>query len=569
MNLSTPISTGESFAALFEESLSRQEMRSGEVITAEVVSIDSDFVVVNAGLKSESVIATSEFRNDKGEIEVSVGDFVKVAIDALENGYGETKLSREKAKRLAAWLDLEEAMNEARIIKGLVNGRVKGGLTVLVNGIRAFLPGSLVDIRPVKDTSPFENKEWDFKVIKLDRKRNNVVVSRRAVLEETMGADREALMGSLKEGAVVKGVVKNITDYGAFVDLGGIDGLLHITDLAWRRVKHPSEVLTVGEEVEAKILKFDQEKNRVSLGIKQLGDDPWVALSRRYPVSTRLFGKVSNLTDYGAFVEIEPGIEGLVHVSEMDWTNKNVHPAKIAQLGDEVEVMILEIDEERRRLSLGMKQCQANPWDDFAAAHKKGDKVSGQIKSITDFGVFIGLPGGIDGLVHLSDLSWNQTGEEALRNYKKGDEISAVILSIDVEKERISLGVKQMDSDPFTAYTAGNDKGALVKGTVKTVDAKGAVITLDGEVEGYLRASDISRERVEDASTVLKVGEEIEARITAIDRKNRSINLSIKAKDIAEEADAMQKLTAENSGTAGTTSLGALLKAKMDSKSNE
>lgn len=569
MNLSTPISTGESFAALFEESLSRQEMRSGEVITAEVVSIDSDFVVVNAGLKSESVIATSEFRNDKGEIEVSVGDFVKVAIDALENGYGETKLSREKAKRLAAWLDLEEAMNEARIIKGLVNGRVKGGLTVLVNGIRAFLPGSLVDIRPVKDTSPFENKEWDFKVIKLDRKRNNVVVSRRAVLEETMGADREALMGSLKEGAVVKGVVKNITDYGAFVDLGGIDGLLHITDLAWRRVKHPSEVLTVGEEVEAKILKFDQEKNRVSLGIKQLGDDPWVALSRRYPVSTRLFGKVSNLTDYGAFVEIEPGIEGLVHVSEMDWTNKNVHPAKIAQLGDEVEVMILEIDEDRRRLSLGMKQCQANPWDDFAAAHKKGDKVSGQIKSITDFGVFIGLPGGIDGLVHLSDLSWNQTGEEALRNYKKGDEISAVILSIDVEKERISLGVKQMDSDPFTAYTAGNDKGALVKGTVKTVDAKGAVITLDGEVEGYLRASDISRERVEDASSVLKVGEEIEARITAIDRKNRSINLSIKAKDIAEEADAMQKLTAENSGTAGTTSLGALLKAKMDSKSNE
>jgi small subunit ribosomal protein S1 len=569
LSTSTPSSFGESFAALFEESLARQEMRSGEVITAEVVSIDSDFVVVNAGLKSESVIDASEFLNDKGELEVSVGDFVKVCIESLEDGYGSTKLSREKAKRLAAWLDLEEAMNEARIIKGQVNGRVKGGLTVMVNGIRAFLPGSLVDLRPVKDTTPFENKEWDFKVIKLDRKRNNVVVSRRAVLEETMGADREALMGSLKEGAIVKGIVKNITDYGAFVDLGGIDGLLHITDLAWRRVKHPSEVLTVGEEVEAKILKFDQEKNRVSLGIKQLGDDPWVALTRRYPVSTRLFGKVSNLTDYGAFVEIEPGIEGLVHVSEMDWTNKNVHPAKIAQLGDEVEVMILEIDEDRRRLSLGMKQCQANPWDDFAATHKKGDKVSGQIKSITDFGVFIGLPGGIDGLVHLSDLSWNQTGEEAIRNFKKGDEISALVLSIDVEKERISLGVKQMDSDPFGAYTTVNDKGAIVKGTVKSVDAKGAVITLDGEVEGYLRASDISREKIEDASTALKVGEEIEARIINVDRKNRTINVSIKAKDIAEEADAMQKLSNDNAGSAGTTNLGALLKAKLDGKNNE
>ena len=443
--------SSESFAALFEESLARQEMRSGEVITAEVVAIDSDFVVVNAGLKSESVIDANEFLNDRGEMEVNVGDFVKVCIESLEDGYGSTKLSREKAKRLAAWLDLEEAMNEGRIIKGMVNGRVKGGLTVMVNGIRAFLPGSLVDLRPVKDTTPFENKEWDFKVIKLDRKRNNVVVSRRAVLEVSMGADREALMDTLKEGAVVKGIVKNITDYGAFVDLGGIDGLLHITDLAWRRVKHPSEVLTVGEEVEAKILKFDQDKNRVSLGIKQLGDDPWVALSRRYPANTRLFGKVTNLTDYGAFVEIEPGIEGLVHVSEMDWTNKNVHPAKIAQLGDEVEVMILEIDEERRRLSLGMKQCQTNPWDDFAASHKKGDKVSGQIKSITDFGVFIGLPGGIDGLVHLSDLSWTQTGEEAIRNFKKGDELQAVILAIDVEKERISLGVKQLTADPSGA----------------------------------------------------------------------------------------------------------------------
>jgi ribosomal protein S1 len=559
----------ESFAALFEESLARQEMRSGEVIVAEVISVDSDFVIVNAGLKSESVINTAEFRDDQGNIEVNVGDFVKVAIEKLEDGYGSTVLSRDKAKKMQAWLDLEEAMNEGRVIKGMVNGRVKGGLTVMVNGIRAFLPGSLVDLRPVKDTTPFENKEWDFKVIKLDRKRNNVVVSRRAVLEDSMGADREALMESLKEGAVVKGIVKNITDYGAFVDLGGIDGLLHITDLAWRRVKHPSEVLTVGEEVEAKILKFDQEKNRVSLGIKQLGDDPWVALSRRYPVSTRLFGKVTNLTDYGAFVEIEPGIEGLVHVSEMDWTNKNVHPAKIAQLGDEVEVMILEIDEDRRRLSLGMKQCQANPWDEFAATHKKGDKVSGQIKSITDFGVFIGLPGGIDGLIHLSDLSWNQTGEEAIRNFKKGDEVSAVVLAIDVEKERISLGVKQMDSDPFNAYTAINDKGAIVTGTVKAIEEKGAVITLDGEVEGYLRASEISKEKVTDVGSVLKEGQEIEARIINVDRKNRTINLSIKAKDQADETDSMQKLSAENSGNAGTTNLGALLKAKLDSKNNE
>jgi len=561
--------TQESFAALFEESLARQEMRSGEVITAEVISVDNDFVVVNAGLKSESIIATSEFRNDKGELEVAVGDFVKVAIESLEDGFGSTKLSREKAKRLAAWLDLEEAMNEGRIIKGLINGRVKGGLTVMVNGIRAFLPGSLVDTRPVKDTTPYEFKEWDFKVIKLDRKRNNVVVSRRAVMEASVGADREVLLANLKEGAVVKGVVKNITDYGAFVDLGGIDGLLHITDLAWRRVKHPSEVLTVGEEVEAKILKFDQEKNRVSLGIKQLGDDPWVALSRRYPASTRLFGKVTNLTDYGAFVEIEPGIEGLVHVSEMDWTNKNVHPGKIVQLGDEVEVMILEIDEERRRLSLGMKQCQSNPWDDFAASHKRGDKVHGQIKSITDFGIFIGLPGGIDGLVHLSDLSWSQTGEEAIRNFKKGDELEALVLSIDVEKERISLGVKQLDNDPFNAYTTANDKGAIVKGTVKSIDAKGAVVTLDGDIEGYLRASEVSREKVEDIRNVLKEGDEVEARIINIDRKNRGINLSIKAKDAAEEVEAVQKYGANDSGSAGTTSLGALLKAKLDSKNNE
>ncbi|MDP3743195.1 MAG: 30S ribosomal protein S1 [Methylotenera sp.] len=472
----------ESFAALFEESLARQEMRSGEVITAEVVSVDNDHVIVNAGLKSESVINADEFRNAQGELEVQVGDFVKVAIEKLEDGFGSTILSREKAKRMETWLDLEDAMNEGRIIKGFVSGKVKGGLRVSVNGIMAFLPGSLVDVRPVKDTTPFENKECDLKVIKLDRKRNNIVVSRRAVMEVSAGADREALLGTLAEGAVVKGIVKNITDYGAFVDLGGIDGLLHITDLAWRRVKHPSEVLTVGEEVEAKILKFDQEKNRVSLGIKQLGDDPWVALTRRYPVSTRLFGKVSNLTDYGAFVEIEPGIEGLVHVSEMDWTNKNIHPGKIAQLGDEVEVMILEIDEARRRLSLGMKQCQANPWDDFSATHAKGDKVSGQIKSITDFGVFIGLPGGIDGLVHLSDLSWSQTGEEAIRNFKKGDELQAVILAIDVEKERISLGVKQLTADPSGASSEEKSEAKPKAKSAKTKET--AQVPDDGAAAG-------------------------------------------------------------------------------------
>jgi small subunit ribosomal protein S1 len=472
----------ESFAALFEESLARQEMRSGEVITAEVTSVDNDHVIVNAGLKSESVIDAAEFRNAQGELEVQVGDFVKVAIEKLEDGFGSTVLSREKAKRMETWLDLEDAMNEGRIIKGFVSGKVKGGLRVSVNGIMAFLPGSLVDVRPVKDTTPFENKECDLKVIKLDRKRNNIVVSRRAVMEVSAGADREALIGTLTEGAVVKGIVKNITDYGAFVDLGGIDGLLHITDLAWRRVKHPSEVLTVGEEVEAKILKFDQEKNRVSLGIKQLGDDPWVAFPRRYPVSTRLFGKVSNLTDYGAFVEIEPGIEGLVHVSEMDWTNKNIHPGKIAQLGDEVEVMILEIDEARRRLSLGMKQCQPNPWDDFSATHAKGDKVSGQIKSITDFGVFIGLPGGIDGLVHLSDLSWTQSGEEAIRNFKKGDELEAVILAIDVEKERISLGVKQLTADPSGASSEDKSEAKPKAKSAKTKEA--AQIPDDGAAAG-------------------------------------------------------------------------------------
>ena len=558
----------ENFATLFEESLARQEMRQGELITAEVTRVDYNIVVVNAGLKSESFIPIEEFKNDKGEVEVKPGDFVTVAIESLEDGYGETRLSRDKAKRLKAWHDLEAAMEQGTIVSGVVSGKVKGGLTVMVNGIRAFLPGSLVDIRPVKDTSPYEFKTLEFKVIKLDRKRNNVVVSRRAVLEASLGAEREELLKTLQEGAIVKGIVKNITDYGAFVDLGGIDGLLHITDLAWRRVKHPSEVLAVGDEVTAKVLKFDQEKNRVSLGMKQLGEDPWVGLSRRYPPGTRLFGKVTNLTDYGAFVEIEQGIEGLVHVSEMDWTNKNIHPTKVVQLGDEVEVMILEIDEERRRISLGMKQCMPNPWEEFSINHKKGDKVKGLIKSITDFGVFIGLPGGIDGLVHLSDLSWNQTGEEAIRNFKKGDEVEAVVLSIDVEKERISLGIKQLDSDPFTAYTAMNDKGSLVKGVVKSVDAKGAVVTLDGEVEGYVRASEISKERVEDATTVLKEGDEIEARILSVDRKNRGINLSIKSKDAAQDAEAMQKF-ASDSASAGTTNLGALLKAKLDGKNNE
>jgi small subunit ribosomal protein S1 len=554
------------FAALFEESLSRQEMRAGEVITAEVVRVDQNFVVVNAGLKSESFIAAEEFRNDQGEVDVKAGDYVAVAIEMLEDGYGETRLSREKAKRLAAWHDLEKAMEEGTLVQGLVNGKVKGGLTVMIHGIRAFLPGSLVDVRPVKDTNPYEGKQLEFKVIKLDRKRNNVVVSRRAVLEQTQGVERDALLASLQEGAVVKGVVKNITDYGAFVDLGGIDGLLHITDLAWRRVKHPSEVLNVGDEVTAKILKFDQEKNRVSLGLKQLGEDPWVGLSRRYPTGTRLFGKVSNLTDYGAFVEIEQGIEGLVHVSEMDWTNKNVHPSRVVQLGDEVEVMILEIDEERRRISLGMKQCKPNPWEEFASGFKKGDKVRGQIKSITDFGIFIGLAGGIDGLVHLSDLSWSVPGEEAVRNYKKGDEVEAMVVAIDVERERISLGIKQLEGDPFNNFVATHDKGAVVEGTVKLIDPKGAVIQLDIDVEGYLRASEVSRDRVEDIRTHLKEGDKVSAMIINIDRKNRNINLSVKAKDAAEETDAVQKHAVDTSANAGTTNLGALLKAKLDNK---
>ena len=555
----------ESFAALFEESLTRKEMRVGEVITAEVVSVDDNVVVVNAGLKSESVIPVEEFRNDAGVLEVKPGDFVSVSIEALEDGFGATRLSRDKAKRLAAWMELEAALESGEKIEGVITGKVKGGLTVMAKGIRAFLPGSLVDLRPVKDTTPYEGKQMEFKVIKLDRKRNNVVVSRRAVLEETAGAERQNLLSSLQEGATVKGIVKNITDYGAFVDLGGIDGLLHITDLAWRRVKHPTEVVNVGDEVTAKVLKFDAEKNRVSLGLKQLGEDPWVGIARRYPQGTRLFGKVTNLTDYGAFVEVEAGIEGLVHVSEMDWTNKNVHPSKVVQVGDEVEVMILEIDEDRRRISLGMKQCMPNPWEDFAREFKKGDRVKGVIKSITDFGVFAGLSGGIDGLVHLSDLSWSEAGEEAVKKFRKGDELDAVVLAIDVERERISLGIKQLEGDPFTNFIAGHDKNSVVQGTVKSVDAKGATVTLTPEIEGYLRASEYSRDRVEDLRSHLKEGDAVQAMITNVDRKNRSINLSVKAKDLAEETEAMKQLRTESAASAaGSTNLGALLRAKLD-----
>ncbi len=559
---------GESFADLFAESIKNQDMKSGEVISAEVVRIDHNFVVVNAGLKSEALIPLEEFLNDQGELEVNPGDFVSVAIDSLENGYGDTILSRDRAKRLSAWLSLEQSLDNNELVTGTITGKVKGGLTVMTNGIRAFLPGSLVDLRPVKDTTPYEGKTLEFKVIKLDRKRNNVVLSRRAVLEASMGEERQKLLETLHEGAVVKGVVKNITDYGAFVDLGGIDGLLHITDMAWRRVRHPSEVLQVGQEVEAKVLKFDQEKSRVSLGVKQLGEDPWVGLARRYPQGTRLFGKVTNLTDYGAFVEVEAGIEGLVHVSEMDWTNKNVDPRKVVTLGEEVEVMVLEIDEDRRRISLGMKQCRQNPWEEFSTNFKRGDKVRGAIKSITDFGVFVGLLGGIDGLVHLSDLSWSESGEEAVRNFKKGDEVEAVVLGIDVEKERISLGIKQLEGDPFNNFVATYEKGAVVPGVIKSVEPKGAVVTLSVEVEGYLRASEISAGRVEDAGTVLSEGQNVEAMIINVDRKTRSIQLSIKARDNAETADTIQRMS-DASASSGTTNLGALLKAKLDQQRND
>ena len=538
----TDVLGGESFADLFAESVQSQDLKAGEVISAEVLRIDHNYVLVNAGLKSESMIPIEEFLNDQGELEVEPGDYVSVAIDAFENGYGDTILSRDRAKRLSAWLSLEQALESGELVTGTITGKVKGGMTVMTNGIRAFLPGSLVDLRPVKDTTPYEGKTVEFKVIKLDRKRNNVVLSRRAVLEASMGEEREKLLETLTEGIVIKGIVKNITDYGAFVDLGGIDGLLHITDMAWRRVRHPSEVLQVGEEIEAKVLKFDQERSRVSLGVKQLGEDPWIGLSRRYPQSTRLFGKVTNLTDYGAFVEVEDGIEGLVHVSEMDWTNKNVDPRKVVTLGEEVEVMVLDIDEDRRRISLGMKQCRANPWEEFALNFKRGDKVRGAIKSITDFGVFVGLDGGIDGLVHLSDLSWTDAGEEAVRNYKKGDEVDAIVLGIDTEKERISLGIKQLEGDPFNNYVSTNDKGAVVKGSIKSIEPKGAVVTLSVDVDGYLRASEMAAGRVEDATTVFKEGDDVEAMIINVDRKARSIQLSIKALDSAETSQNMQRI---------------------------
>ncbi|EOI2315479.1 30S ribosomal protein S1 [Proteus mirabilis] len=529
----------ESFAQLFEESLKTIETRPGAIVRGVVVAIDKDVVLVDAGLKSESAIPVEQFKNAQGELEIQVGDEIDVALDAVEDGFGETVLSREKAKRHEAWLMLEKAYEENETVVGIINGKVKGGFTVELNGIRAFLPGSLVDVRPVRDTTHLENKELEFKVIKLDQKRNNVVVSRRAVIESENSAERDQLLENLQEGMEVKGIVKNLTDYGAFVDLGGVDGLLHITDMAWKRVKHPSEIVNVGDEITVKVLKFDRECTRVSLGLKQLGEDPWVAIAKRYPEGTKLTGRVTNLTDYGCFVEIEEGVEGLVHVSEMDWTNKNIHPSKVVNVGDVVEVMVLDIDEERRRISLGLKQCKANPWQQFAETHNKNDRVEGKIKSITDFGIFIGLDGGIDGLVHLSDISWNVAGEEAVREYKKGDEIAAVVLQVDAERERISLGVKQLSEDPFNNYLSAHKKGAIVSGKVTAVDAKGATVELADGVEGYLRASEASRDRVEDATLVLNVGDAVEAKYTGVDRKNRVINLSVRAKDEADEKDAI------------------------------
>ncbi|MDX6022783.1 30S ribosomal protein S1 [Scandinavium sp. V105_16] len=529
----------ESFAQLFEESLKTIETRPGSIVRGVVVAIDKDIVLVDAGLKSESAIPAEQFKNAQGELEIQVGDEVDVALDAVEDGFGETLLSREKAKRHEAWITLEKAYEDAETVVGVINGKVKGGFTVELNGIRAFLPGSLVDVRPVRDTLHLEGKELEFKVIKLDQKRNNVVVSRRAVIESENSAERDQLLENLQEGMEVKGIVKNLTDYGAFVDLGGVDGLLHITDMAWKRVKHPSEIVNVGDEITVKVLKFDRERTRVSLGLKQLGEDPWVAIAKRYPEGTKLTGRVTNLTDYGCFVEIEEGVEGLVHVSEMDWTNKNIHPSKVVNVGDVVEVMVLDIDEERRRISLGLKQCKNNPWQQFAETHNKGDRVEGKIKSITDFGIFIGLDGGIDGLVHLSDISWNVAGEEAVREYKKGDEIAAVVLQVDAERERISLGVKQLAEDPFNNWVALNKKGAIVNGKVTAVDAKGATVELADGVEGYLRASEASRDRVEDATLVLSVGDDVEAKFTGVDRKNRAISLSVRAKDEADEKDAI------------------------------
>jgi small subunit ribosomal protein S1 len=546
---------------MFEQSLAHQELRRGAVITGTVIDIQPDVVVINAGLKSEGVIPIEQFRNASGELEVTLGDEVEVSLEAIEDGFGETRLSREKAKRDQVWRRLEKAFENEDIVKGLISGKVKGGFTVDIEDIRAFLPGSLVDVRPVRDPVYLEGKELEFKVIKLDKRRNNVVVSRRAVVETEFSAEREALLESLQEGQIVKGIVKNLTDYGVFVDLGGIDGLLHITDMAWKRVKHPSEIVEVGQEIDVKVLKFDRERNRVSLGIKQLGQDPWADLARRYPSGTRLFGKITNIADYGCFVEIEEGVEGLVHVSEMDWTNKNVNPSKVVHVGQEVEVMVLDIDEERRRISLGIKQCFPNPWDEFAATHNKGDHVSGSIKSITDFGIFIGLDGGIDGLVHLSDISWNETGEEAVRKYQKGDVIEAVVLSVDPERERISLGVKQLEKDPYSNFVAEHSKGSIVKGVVREVDAKAAIIDLGDGVEGTLRASELSRDRIEDARTVLTVGEEVEAKFMGVDRKNRTISLSIKAKDSDDEAAMLQDYGADNAEA--TTNLGDVLKRQL------
>jgi small subunit ribosomal protein S1 len=555
----------ESFAELLEQSFENTDFKPGQLITGQVVAVTDDVVIVNAGLKSEGVIPISQFKDHEGKVSVDVGDDIEVVVESLENGFGETLLSREKATRAKAWDVLEKAYEDQDIVKGIMTGKVKGGYTVAIDSIRAFLPASLVDVRPVRDPSYLEGKELEFKVIKIDRRRNNVVVSRRAVVESELSVEREALLESLEEGQVVKGIVKNLTDYGAFVDLGGVDGLLHITDLAWKRVKHPSEVLNIGDEIEAKVLRYDRDRNRVSLGLKQLGADPWENIDRRYPEGTRLFGKVTNITDYGAFVEIEEGVEGLVHVSEMDWTNKNIHPNKVVQLGDEVEVMILDIDTERRRISLGIKQCQPNPWEEFAAKYNKGDQVEGVIKSITDFGVFVGLDGGIDGLIHLSDLSWNRPGEEAVREFKKGDEVKAVVLAVDPERERISLGIKQLGGDPFTSFVAEHGKGSVVRGTVSSVDAKGAVVQLSegGEVEGYLRTSELSRERIEDARSVLNEGDEVEAKIMTIDRKNRKISLSVKAKDMQEESEAVEEYTRKSGGA--TTTLGDMLKEKLGS----
>ncbi len=554
----------ESFAELFEQSLAQAEMRPGSIIRGIVVDIGPDVVVVNAGLKSEGVVPKWQFLDADGQIEVSIGDTVECTLELLEDGLGATLLSRDKAKRLKAWTDLEEAHEQNETVVGRLTGKVRGGFTVAIGALRAFLPGSLVDVRPVRDTGYLEGRDLEFKVIKIDQKRNNVVLSRRAVVESEFSAEKEALLENLKEGAIVTGVVKNLTDYGAFIDLGGVDGLLHITDMAWKRVRHPSEAVEIGQEIQVKVLKYDQEKNRVSLGLKQLGEDPWLNIARRYPATTRLFGKVSNLTDYGCFVELEEGVEGLVHVSEMDWTNKNVNPSKLVQLGDECEVMVLDIDEERRRISLGMKQCKTNPWDEFGTTHNKGDKISGTIKSITDFGVFIGLDGNIDGLVHLSDISWNVAGEEAIRNYKKGDEVETVILAIDPERERISLGIKQLEQDPFQNYLATHEKGDLVNGVVKEVDAKGAVITLADSVEGYLRASELSRDRIEDARTQLNVGDDIEAKFMGVDKKSKSITLSIKAKDQADEVEAMKGYTQAASSAMPT--LGDIFKEQMENK---